>query len=145
MEHTLDFRQRLRLDDLTIPITDLLLTKLQNEELEEKDVKDIVAILEDHGLGRSDDRETINLDYLADLCSKDWGLYKTITESIEKIREFIRKDASRVAGSDALTHKLTTIQSSLITRKKGLRWRIRSRIGERVKWYKQVEAGEGEA
>lgn len=145
MEHTLDFRQRLRLDDLTIPITDLALTKLQNEELEEKDAKDIVAILEDHCLGHGDDRETINLDYIADLCSQDWGLYKTIMESIEKIGEFIEKDSAGVAGSDALTHKLETIRSSLVSRKKGLRWRARRLIGERVKWYEQVEAGEGEA
>jgi len=50
MEQSLDFRQRLRLDDVTIPITDLLLTKLQIVELNEKDLKDIVAILEDHEL-----------------------------------------------------------------------------------------------
>ena len=145
MEHALDLRQRLRLDDLTIPITDLLLTKLQNEKLEEKDAKDIVAILEDHELGRSDDREIINLDYLAGLCSQDWGLYKTIMESIEKIRKNIRKDVSRVSGSDALTQKLETIRTSLTTRKKGLRWKARKLIGERVKWYEEVEMGEDEA
>lgn len=102
MEHALDLRQRLRLDDLTIPITDLLLTKLQNEKLEEKDAKDIVAILEDHELGRSDDREIINLDYLAGLCSQDWGLYKTIMESIEKIRKNIRKDVSLVPSASCI-------------------------------------------
>jgi hypothetical protein len=61
MEHTLDFRERLMLDELTIPITDLLLTKLQIERLTEKDVKDIIAILEDHQMGHEDDGETINL------------------------------------------------------------------------------------
>ena len=48
MEHTLDFRRRLELDGLTIPITDLLMTKLQDVKLETKDAKDVVAILEDH-------------------------------------------------------------------------------------------------
>ena len=95
MQHTLDFRQRIRLDDLTIPITDLLLTKLQIEgRIEVKDVKDIVAILEDHDLGHSDDKETLNVDYMADLCSREWGLYKTVTGTLQKIRQFIEDNVS---------------------------------------------------
>jgi hypothetical protein len=144
MEHTLGLAQRLRLDDMTIPITDLLLTKLQNVKLEEKDAKDIIAILEDHDLGHIDDRETLNVDYVADLCSRDWGLYKTVTDNLEKLREFIGKDAASVTGSKELTMKLGAIHNSLINIKKGLRWRVRSLIGERVKWYGEVEAGEGE-
>ena len=145
MEHTLDFRRRLRLYDLTIPITDLLLTKLQNVELEEEDAKDIVAILEDHELGHSDDRETMNLDYVTDLCSRNWGLHRTITDSLDKIRGFIDQDSPSAAGAEELTQKIEAIRSSLMSRKKGLRWRARSLIGERVKWYKEVEVGQGEA
>jgi len=85
MDHTIDFRPRLRLDDLTIPITDLLLTKLQIEKLNEKDVKDIIAIVEDHELGYVNDHETLNLEYMTQLCSRDWGLHKTVTDNIRKI------------------------------------------------------------
>lgn len=145
MEHSLDFRRRLWLDDLTIPITDLLLTKLQNVKLEAKDAKDVVAILEDHELGHSDDREVVNLDYIADLCSRNWGLYRTIMFSLDKIRKFIDQDARIAAGSDDLTQKVETIRSSLITRKKGFRWIARSMIGDKAKWYNEVETGEGEA
>jgi hypothetical protein len=49
-DHVLDFRQRIRLDDLTISITYLLSIKLQIVKLGPKDAKDIVAILEDHDL-----------------------------------------------------------------------------------------------
>ena len=68
MDHTVDFRQRLGLDDLTIPITDLLLTRVQIVKVTEKDAKDIVAILEDHELGSMDDREVPNIEYLAVRC-----------------------------------------------------------------------------
>ena len=145
MEHTLDFRRRLTLDDLTIPITDLLLTKLQNVKLEAKDAKDVVAILEDHELGHRDDRETINLDYLANLCARNWGLYRTIMDSLDKIRRFVDQDAPSTAAVKDLTRKIETIRSSLVTEKKGLRWMARSLFGERVKWYKEVEVGQGEA
>lgn len=144
MEHTLDFRQRLGLDELTVPVTDLLLTKLQIEDLTEKDVKDIFAILEDHEIGHSDDHETLNMDYITELCSRDWGLYNTVTDNLEWISEFIRKQASSLKGSKELVQKLATIQNYLRASKKRLRWKIRDLIGERIKWYKQVEAGEGE-
>ena len=144
MEHTLDFRDRLRLDGLTIPITDLLMTKLQNVKLEDKDAKDIVAILEDHELGHSNDRETINLDYIADLCSRNWGLFTTVTDSLDEVRKFTDQNASSVLEAEDLTKKIEAVRSFLVTTKKGLTWRVRSLIGARIKWYNVVEAGEGE-
>ena len=62
MEHTLEFKKRLFLDDFTIPIADLLMTKLQIPKLENKDMIDIMAILEDHIIGKKDEKETINVD-----------------------------------------------------------------------------------
>ena len=145
MGHTLDFRRRLRLDDLTIPITDLLLTKLQVVQFAEKDAKDIVAVLEDHELGHNDDRETLNLDYIVQLCSRDWGLHKTITNNIATINELIRQEASGLTAGKELVERLNAIRNALMTGKKGVRWTIRSLIGERVRWYREVETGQGEA
>jgi hypothetical protein len=48
MCHTLHLGDRLALDDYTIPISDLLLTKLQVVEINEKDIRDLIAILRDH-------------------------------------------------------------------------------------------------
>ena len=143
MEHTLDFRSRLWLDDLTIPITDLLLTKLQMTKLEAKDTSDVVAILEDHELGHSDDRETINLDYLGNLCSRDWDLYRSIIDNVDRIK-LVGQGTPGITWSDNLTQKLETIRGSLMTTRKGLKWNARSIIGDRVKWYREIEIGEGE-
>jgi len=145
MGHTLDFRQRLKLDDLTIPITDLLLTKLQVVQFAEKDAKDIVAVLEDHELGHNDDRETLNLDYIVQLCSRDWGLYKTITNNIATINDLIGQEASGLTAGKELVERLNAIRNALMTGKKGVRWMLRSLIGERVRWYREVETGQGEA
>lgn len=145
MGHTLDFRQRLQLDDVTIPITDLLLTKLQVVQFAEKDAKDIVAILEDHELGHNDDRETLNLDYIVQSCSRDWGLYKTITNNIATINKLIGQEASGLTAGKELVERLSAIRNALMTGKKGVRWIFRSLIGERVRWYREVETGQGEA
>lgn len=142
MDHTIDFRPNLGLDDLTIPITDLLLTKLQIMKLNEKDVKDIVAILEDHGLGYFNDHETLNLAYMAQLCSRDWGLHKKVTDNIRKM-----DNLTGILGIEEtanLKEKLDTILHTLTTTEKALNWRIRNLIGERVKWYNDIEAGEDE-
>lgn len=145
MEHTLNFRSRLWLDDLTIPITDLLLTKLQIARFEAKDFRDVVVILEDHELGHSDDRETINLDYLGNLCSRDWGLYRSVTDNIDRIREFIGQDAPGITRPEDLTQKVETIRGSLMTARKQPRWIARSITGDKVKWYNEVEVVQGEA
>ena len=148
MEHTLDFRERLRLDELTIPITDLLLTKLQIDSSDPKDANDIVAILEDHEIGHSDERETVNVDYVTDLCLRDWGLFKSITSSLEDVKQIIEDGVSvQCIGMEAseFERKLDAILGSLISRKKDFRWKARGLVGEKVKWYKEVEEGLGEA
>jgi peroxiredoxin (alkyl hydroperoxide reductase subunit C) len=148
MEHTLDFRQRIRLDNLTIPVTDLLLTKLQMEgRIEARDEKDIVAVLEDHDLGIEDSKEMLNMKYVADLCSRDWGLFRTVTGSLQKIRHVIENDVSiQCVGmeADELIRKIDMMQASLTSSRKGLRWRTRKILGERVKWYRDVEVDEAE-
>jgi peroxiredoxin (alkyl hydroperoxide reductase subunit C) len=148
MDHELDFTQRIRLDDLTIPITDLLLTKLQIQRLERKDEKDIVAILEDHDVGHSDDNETLNVNHIAGLCSRDWGLYKTVTDNLQDIRQSVEDNVFvHCVGMEAseLVRKLDAIQDGIISKNKGFRFKARSLFGERVKWYQQVELGVGEA
>jgi len=141
----LDFRQRLRLDDLTIPVADLLLAKLQTVKLARKDVKDIIAILEDHELGHKDDRETLNIDYMGELCASDRGLYKTITENLRKMNGLIDQTVPDLRERRELAAKLDAIRSPIEEAKKGIRWRIRGLIGERRRWYEPVEVGEGEA
>lgn len=144
MDHTLDFRERLHLDNLTIPITDLLLTKLQIVKLTAKDAKDIIAILEDHEIGYTDSQEMLNVNYIMELCSSDWGLHKTITDNLSKMVKFIKKGTFSARDKKKLESKLETIQNAIKIKKKKLRWRLRSLIGEKAKWYEEVETGEGE-
>ena len=144
MEHTLNFRERLHLDNLTIPITDLLLTKLQIVKLTAKDAKDIIAILEDHEIGYSDNQEMLNVNCIVELCSSDWGLHKTITDNLSKMVKFIEEGIFSAKDKKELVSKLETIQNAIKMKKKKLRWKLRSVIGEKAKWYEEVEIGEGE-
>jgi hypothetical protein len=144
MQHTLDFRHRLKLDDVTIPITDLLMTKLQNVKLTEKDEKDIIAILEDHEVGSVDEKETINVRFIADLCSRDWGLYKTVADNLRNMVTVVENGLMSALDKERLASKLRAILEAVQTVKKRLKWKLRGVIGQKVKWYNEVELGEGE-
>jgi hypothetical protein len=66
MCHRLDLRDRLALDTRTLPLADLLLSKLQVVERNEKDLKDLVALLADHDLDGEDAVDTARILAVAD-------------------------------------------------------------------------------
>jgi len=141
MDHELNFKQRVGLDRYTIPLTDLLLTKIQVVKVNEKDLKDIVAILEDHEVASQPDKETIDLEYIAELCSRDWGLHKSVVANLDILEPFITEHRLVVRDETAIMKKVKAIRESIERTPKSLRWKIRAKIGERMSWYEKVEEG----
>jgi hypothetical protein len=80
MCHTIDLRKRLHIHDQTLSLADLLLTKLQIVEINEKDITDALALLCDHSIVENE--QGIHGRYIAHLTAQDWGLYKTCTLNI---------------------------------------------------------------
>src|SRR5215469_2412864 len=60
MCHALDLRDRLAVDQLTIPLADLLLTKLQVVQINDKDMVDVAAMLADHAPGTAGEHDNID-------------------------------------------------------------------------------------
>lgn len=146
MDYTIDFRKRLNLDEVTIPVTDLLLTKLQIVRITEKDVKDIISILEDHETDSENPKEALEFNYISRLCSRNWGLEKTVLENINKIRILIeRNELLSPNDTEAFGEKLSHLQEVIRNGRKTVGWRLRGLIGTRMKWYSPIEIGEGEA
>jgi hypothetical protein len=137
MCHKFDFKDRLNLDEYTISLADLLMTKLQIVELNEKDVRDVIAIFLDHPAGRG--REEIDDDYIASLCGDDWGLWKTISMNCEKILEFLNDYELPDEEKQKVKSRLASFLKRLEAEPKGTRWKMRARVGERAKWYETVE------
>jgi hypothetical protein len=133
MCHDLDLRSRLGLAGPTLPLADLLLTKLQVVETTGKDLRDIVALLADHDL--SDDDQGVNITYLAKLTGSDWGLWKTVTEVARKAGEF----ASELQAFPVAVERAQRLVQALEDAPKTTGWRLRARVGERVRWYKLPE------
>src|SRR5207302_7101223 len=80
MCHEIPFERRLGAQEGTVPLAELVLTKLQIIELNEKDVRDAVALFVEHDV--TDDDIGINAGRVAELCAEDWGLWRTITRNL---------------------------------------------------------------
>ena len=82
--HVISWADRLELDAPTIPLSEMLLEKMQIVKINEKDVIDTIMLLLEHPLGEND-KETINIARVARLCANDWGLWRTTTMNLEKV------------------------------------------------------------
>ncbi|MFQ6080376.1 MAG: hypothetical protein ACE5OW_01755 [Candidatus Bathyarchaeia archaeon] len=137
--HEIDFQNRLELDYPTIPLVDMLLEKMQIVQLTEKDIIDTIMLLREHEVGASDN-ETVNSEYLATLCSKDWGLWRTVTMNLEKTKNFLPQyDALQHEDRRDVEEKIEKLLSDIESKPKSLRWKMRAKIGDKVQWYRDVE------
>jgi hypothetical protein len=134
MCHRLPVAERLDSDALTIPLAELLLTKLQIVHMNEKDVRDICALLLDHPFSAAD-RETINLPRITRICAEDWGLWKTVTLSLHKVQDFCDTYDLEAAARLTIIERLNELRTALEHVPKSLKWKMRAAIGERVQWY----------
>lgn len=138
MCHKIPLENRLTVEPYTIPLAELFLSKIQIIDLNEKDAKDIASLLLNAETG-DHDKETINLKVLADLCSQDWGLYKTTSINLEKIQEVINKTSLTADEKNLISQRRQEILQTFESMPKPLAWTLRDRVGTRVKWYIEVE------
>ncbi len=138
--HPISFIDRLELDFPTIPLVDLLLEKVQIVEINQKDLFDIVMVLLEHELGSGENKEEIDVDRILDLWTKDWGFYYTGTTNLRKAQDYIEKMPKLTAAEgDNVRGKIDALIERVETAPKSLAWKLRSKIGTRVRWYEEVE------
>ena len=138
MSHTIPLGERLELEPRTLPLAELLLTKLQIAELNEKDVRDGLALLHDHGVGESDG-DTINSSRIAELCAADWGLWRTITGNLGACREYADRYGLSEEGVNRLRSGIDELLERIEAAPKSRAWKLRAKIGERKRWYEVPE------
>lgn len=137
--HTIYWKDRLEVDSPTIPLAELLLEKMQIVKINEKDVIDTIMLLLEHPLGDTDS-ETINIKLAAQLCANDWGLWRTTTMNLEKVKQLARGYSQLTPEQKAKVEaQVDEALARINNEPKPLAWRLRDRVGDRVKWYKDVD------
>lgn len=137
--HTIPLRGRLEADRPTIPLAELLLSKLQIVKLNQKDAIDASLVLLDHELGTGD-ADTIDLARITGLCAGNWGWWRTLTLNLAKVAmlaaSYPQLDGPQrgrvIRACDDLKRAIDAVPKSRA-------WRLRDRVGDRRQWWTDVD------
>jgi hypothetical protein len=135
MAHELDVRDSASADGLTIELADLLMTKLQVVSINEKDIRDLLALLIDHDLAPNE----IRLERILEATKNDWGLEHTIHRSLSRLREMVDGFGLAADQQRTVIARIAQLDDALASAPKGTKWKLRARVGERVRWYEEPE------
>jgi hypothetical protein len=141
MCHTLDLRPSLKNSSPTLEPADLLLSKLQIIELNAKDVHDITHLLSGVGIDATGDAPSISTSRLAEVFAADWGWWRTCTGSLEKLPRLVKDNPAVLpegAPFDPLLQAAALLEFANSV-PKSPKWKLRARVGDRVKWYELPE------
>ncbi len=165
MCHVLDFRSGYGRLPLTLDAIDVLLSKLQIVELNEKDARDILQLLAGLPAGESGAGSAVgtasgqasaagqatgaagaaapflDLKRFGQLLAGDWGWWRTVTGNLDKIPALAADKPELVpAGAPydpvARARQLADVAQSV---PKGMKWKLRANVGDRVRWYELPE------
>jgi hypothetical protein len=141
MCHTLEFADRLGRLPYTLDPMDLLLSKLQIVELNEKDADDCLRLLVTFPLEASEDGNAMDLRVFRSVVGDDWGWWRTVTGNLRRIRGVLADGPRPALAGGRLdpAAQLDALEAAAEDAPKTRRWKLRSRIGERKRWYELPE------
>ena len=140
--HPIELKGRLQMESVTIPLTDILLEKLQIVEINEKDLKDLVVLLLEHRVADGQEPGAFDAAYLVDLLSGDWGFSYTVSLNLDRIRRYMETIPDLTEDQrGVVSARIDEIWGRVEAAPKSLKWKLRARIGTSRKWYQEV--GEG--
>ena len=131
---------RLQTHPVTVPLAELFLSKIQIVELNRKDAMDLIALLLDNEVGFRDDG-MISLERIIRLCIKGWGLYKTMTINLSRLEHLLVNENPGLSAEEQQTvlRRINNIRRAMDKVNKPILWKLRDRVGTRLKWYTEVE------
>jgi len=131
MCHRFNFKESILEGTRTLPVTQLVMTKLQVVEKTDKEYLDLLAVFRDFPVTEGPDG--IRGDEIAELCSKDWGLYTTFRKSLEATSA--RAQLLDGGERNLILPRIQRLLGMMESRPKSLSWKMRARIGEKARWY----------
>jgi hypothetical protein len=139
MDHEIEMRDRLTINTYAVSPADIFLSKLQIVRLNEKDAHDVITLCKDVYVDFEDHPGVLNLSRVADVCAEDWGLYVDLMGNIDIVLDRLASYDLTVREFTRVRRTLELAQDTIAETSKTLRWRLRAKVGKRVKWYRDVE------
>jgi hypothetical protein len=94
-------------------------------------------LLLEHDVG-TEDQDLINGRYIANLLSDDWGFYYTAKTNIEKLIALVEKSELLNSQRSKIEERARKLLNMIEMSPKSLKWKVRSKVGSKVKWYRDV-------
>ena len=140
MCHVLDFRPSFSRQPFTIDPVDVLLSKLQIVELNEKDLRDIVHLLAALPLGGGS-QTSIDTDRFCKLLGADWGWWRTVTGNLAKMEELLGERPALIPDNHVYepVAQAGRLLELAVETPKSMKWKLRANVGDRVRWYELPE------
>jgi hypothetical protein len=138
MCHELPLTARLGRDPLTVPREELLLSKLQVVELTANDQLDIYNLLYHHEIGEQEGAG-ISGAFIAALCARDWGLWRTCQLTIGRSLDNLAGSGLDPVEQEVVRGRLASLRGRIDAEPKSRRWRMRNQVGDKVRWYAEPE------
>jgi len=153
MCHRIEFADRLAASRPTLPVADLLLSKLQIVKINRKDVLDALVLLAEHPLAQDDGAHestsgegAISLPRIFAHTSSDWGWWRTVTGNLKLLQDYLDSEftmADLDVGSRPVRYgirdQVAQLREAIEAAPKSTRWKLRSKVGERQQWYVEPE------
>ena len=154
MCHRFAFGDRLAASSPTLPLAELLLSKLQVVKINRKDVLDALVLLAEHPLGQDDGAPdsrkglgAINVPRILSFTSNDWGWWRTVTGNLDTLDQYLAveltpEDLDLNNGRSILfdpSAQIANLRTAILDAPKSTKWKLRARVGERASWYQEPE------
>ena len=134
MCHTIDLEDRMPDESPTLAPEDILLTKLQIFEINDKDLIDTIALLLSHPIATGSE-PGINRERLTKVVGADWGWFTTVSDNLAKVSARLQTVGLDDADKQTVSQRLAQLHDVMAAAPKTLKWKARARIGRRLPWY----------
>jgi len=144
--HRIDIGRRLDVHPMTIPIEELFLHKLQIVHLTDGDRIDIGVLFAAVSPLDDDDPARFSTEIFLAPLTRDWGFWRTVTGNLDGIAEFARQGGYADFGDDVpetIAERAQTLRDAADAAPKSARWKLRAKVGERMRWWQDVDDREG--
>jgi hypothetical protein len=153
MCHRIEFADRLAASRPTLPVADLLLSKLQIVKINRKDVLDALVLLAEHQLAQDDGAAdsdsgegSISLPRILAHTSNDWGWWRTVTGNLKVLQDYLDSEFTEAdldVGARPVRYQIRDqvagLRDAIEAAPKSTRWKLRSKVGDRQQWYVEPE------
>ena len=134
MYHRVEFDDVLTNEEFVLPATQTFLVRLQTVEASDADLRDLIAMLCDHEVSVGPSPDAIDATQITALCADDWGWYHTAIRNLDRLA-FLGTSA-RLPAHPHLRERIDGLRESIEHAPKSVRWQMRARVGDSVRWYK---------